>query len=127
MRHPDEYEFKILRHLWRQEKLSLRELDQLMKIECGRSFTATRKTLDQMVAKGFLRVERVLRANLYSASQSKIATVAALTAKFAKDILDRDGPLPSGTFDNSRVITPDEVAETEALLNALVTSARPNL
>lgn len=116
---PSDYEMKLLRHLWRHGRLSARELHDASVAETQWSYSATRKTLERMVEKGLVRLEPVHGLNTYVAAQSKLETLAALSTAFARDVLDLDAPLPAAAFTGSRMVSPDEIAELEALLKRL--------
>ncbi len=116
---PSDYELKLLRHLWRHNRLSAREIHDLSAPETDWSYSATRKTLDRMVEKGLIRIEAVHGLKTFVPVQSKLETVAVLAAAFARDVLDSDAPMPAATFANSRTIAPDEIEALEALLNRM--------
>lgn len=116
---PSDYELKLLRQLWRHPRLSAREIHDASVAETRWSYSATRKTLDRMVEKGLVRIEVFHGLNTYAAGQSKLETLAALTSDFARDVLDLDTPLPAAAFAGSKLISPDEIAELEHLLESL--------
>ena len=119
MSRPSEYELKLLRHLWRHDRLSAREIHDASATETGWSFSATRKTLDRMVEKGLIHVERLHGMKTYLVSQTKLEILAALVSAFARDVLDMDAPLPTAAFANSKLISPEEIEELEVLLEKL--------
>ena len=116
---PSEYELKLLRHLWRHDRLSAREIHDASVAQTGWSFSATRKTLDRMVEKGLIHVERLHGMKTYLVSQTKLEILAALVSAFARDVLDMDAPLPTAAFANSKLISPEEIEELEVLLEKL--------
>lgn len=116
---PSDYEMKLMRHLWRHGRLSARELQDASVGETQWSYSATRKTLERMVEKGLVRLEPFHGLNTYVAAQSKLETLAALSTAFARDVLDLDTPLPAAAFTGSKMVSPDEIAELEALLKKL--------
>jgi predicted transcriptional regulator len=116
---PSDYEMKLLRHLWKRGRLSARELHDASVEETQWSYSATRKTLERMVEKGLVRLEPLHGLNTYTAGQSKLETLAAMSAAFARDVLDLDTPLPAAAFTGSKMVSPDEIAELEALLKKL--------
>ncbi|HVZ29909.1 MAG TPA: BlaI/MecI/CopY family transcriptional regulator [Asticcacaulis sp.] len=116
---PSDYEMKLLRHLWREGRLSARELHDASVADTQWSYSATRKTLERMVEKGLVRLEPVHGLNTYIAAQSKLETLAALSAAFARDVLDLDAPLPAAAFAGSKMVSPDEIEELEDLLKRL--------
>lgn len=116
MAKPSDYELKLLRSLWRHDRLSAREIHEATRTETGWSLSATRKTLDRMVEKGLVRCQPVHGVNTFAAAQGKLETLAGLMTAFARDVLDLDAPLPAAAFTGSRLVEPDEVAALEALL-----------
>ena len=116
---PSDFELKLMRHLWRQGRLSARELHDASVAETQWSYSATRKTLERMVEKGLVKIEAVHGLNTYVAVQSKVETLAVLASAFARDVLDLDAPLPAAAFTGSRLVSPAEIAELEDLLARL--------
>jgi len=116
---PTDNELKLLRHLWRHERLSAREIHDLSCADTQWSFSATRKTLERMTDKGQIRPGSVHGVKVFTATQGKLETLAALATAFARDVLDSDAPLPAAAFATSRLISPEEIDELEALLNRL--------
>ncbi|ESQ88638.1 hypothetical protein ABAC460_15215 [Asticcacaulis sp. AC460] len=121
---PSDFELKLLRHLWQRGRLSARELHDASAAETRWSYSATRKTLERMVEKGLVRIEAFHGLNTYAASQSKIETLAVLASAFARDVLDLDAPLPAAAFAGSKLVSPGEIAELEALLEQLSDAAK---
>lgn len=121
---PSDYEMKLLRHLWQHDRLSARELHDLSVADTQWSYSATRKTLERMVEKGLIRIEPVHGLNTYAAAQGKLETLAALSTAFARDVLHLDTPLPAAAFTGSKMVSPDEIAELEALLKKLTDEGR---
>jgi len=121
---PSDYELKLLRHLWREGRLSARELHDASVPETNWSYSATRKTLERMVEKGLVSLEAVHGLNTYVAAQSKVETLAVLASAFARDVLDLDAPLPAAAFTGSRLVSPSEIAELETLLQDLSAKAK---
>ena len=116
---PSDYELKLLRPLWRHPRLSAREIHDVSEPETNWSFSATRKTLERMVEKGLIAIETVHGVKTFAATRSKLETLADLVSDFARNVLDQTEPMPAATFTHSRLISPDEVAELETLLEKL--------
>jgi BlaI family transcriptional regulator, penicillinase repressor len=116
---PSDYELKLLKYLWHHKRLSAREIHDASQAETSWSFSATRKTLERMVEKGLLQIEAVHGVKTFVASQSKLETLAALVSDFARNVLDTTAPMPAATFAHSRLISKDEIAELETLLEKL--------
>ena len=116
---PSDYELKLLRHLWKRGRLSAREIQDLSEADTQWSFSTTRKTLERMVEKGVVGIELVHGMKTFVATQGKLETLAALASDFARNVLDSSEPIPVATFTHSRLVSPDEVAELESLLEKL--------
>ncbi|MGD2134313.1 MAG: BlaI/MecI/CopY family transcriptional regulator [Maricaulaceae bacterium] len=119
MSRPSDSELKLLRHLWRADRLSAREIHEAAGGDANWSYSSTRKTLDRMVEKGLVKVEHVHGIKTFAAAEPKLKTLAALIRDFARNILDTDAPIPAATFVNSKLIDEDEIEELEALLKQL--------
>ena len=116
---PSDYELKLLRPLWRHKRLSAREIQDLTEADTRWTFSTTRTTLERMAEKGLLAIEMVHGVKTYAAAQGKLETLAALASDFARNVLDATGPVPASTFAHSRLVSPDEIAELESLLEKL--------
>ncbi len=116
---PSDYELKLLRHLWRHKRLSAREIHDASAAETGWSFSATRKTLERMVEKDLLAIAPVHGVKTFAATRSKLETLADLVSDFARNVLDSTEPMPAATFAHSRLISSDEIAELEKLMEKL--------
>src|SRR5262245_52386581 len=116
---PSEYELKLLRPLWREGRLSAREIHEASKDATGWSYSATRKTLERMVEKELVRLEPVHGLNTYAPVHSKLETLASLVSAFARDVLDLREPMPAAAFAASTLIEPEEIEELERLLEQL--------
>lgn len=113
---PTEFELKLLRQLWRAERLSAREIHDASVAETAWSYSATRKTLDRMEEKGLVKVNPVHGVKTYTAARPKLETLAGLITDFARNVLDSDAPIPAATFVGSSLIDQDEIADLEAML-----------
>lgn len=119
MQTPSETELVLLRILWRHKQLSAREIHEASVEKTGWSYSATRKTLDRMVAKNLLTVEPVHGIKTFVTQHSKLSVMAGLISNFAKNVLDTDQPLPAAALISSRHIDEQDIAELEQLLEEL--------
>ncbi|MHC6215907.1 BlaI/MecI/CopY family transcriptional regulator [Stenotrophomonas sp. SI-NJAU-1] len=113
---PSNAELELLKCLWRCNTCSARELHDAVVPTLGWSYSSTRKTLERMVDKGLVAERAQHGLNIYKAKVGKVATLAALSADFARRVLEIDGPLPSQAFADSRLLSRDELEQLEALL-----------
>lgn len=116
MSKPSDTELCLLRAIWRDGRLSAREIHQATEAETGWSYSSTRKTLDRMLDKGLISVSSVHGLKVFEARQTKLNTLATLIKDFSRNILDSDAPLPAAAFVGSKLITEGEIADLEALL-----------
>jgi BlaI family transcriptional regulator, penicillinase repressor len=119
---PSESEMRLLRPLWRQGRLSAREIHEASEQVAEWSYSSTRKTLDRMVEKGLLEVEFVHGLKTFRPTQSKLHTLAVLIDSFTRKVLGADEPLPVAAFAGSKLLSAQEIADLEALLRSLAHS-----
>lgn len=115
---PSNAELELLKCLWRLEACSARELHNGVAASLDWSYSSTRKTLERMVDKGLASETTEHGLNVYRAAVGKVATLAALSADFARRVLEIDGALPVQAFADSRLLSEQELTQLEALLKA---------
>lgn len=115
---PSNAELELLKCLWRLEACSARELHNAVAASLDWSYSSTRKTLERMVDKGLASETTEHGLNVYRAAVGKVATLAALSADFARRVLEIDGALPVQAFADSRLLSEQELTQLEALLKA---------
>ncbi|GAB3512029.1 BlaI/MecI/CopY family transcriptional regulator [Pseudoxanthomonas daejeonensis] len=115
---PSNAELEMLKCLWRHTACSARELHNSVAPALDWSYSSTRKTLERMVDKGLVAEESLHGLNVYRAKVGKVATLAALSADFARRVLEIDGPLPVQAFADSRLLSETEIEQLEALLRS---------
>ncbi len=113
---PSNAELELLKCLWRSGACSARELHNGVSATLAWSYSSTRKTLERMVDKGLVAEVAEHGLNVYRARASKVATLAALSADFARRVLEIDGALPVQAFADSRLLSDAELTQLEALL-----------
>lgn len=116
---PTDFELMLLRQLWSNSPLSAREIHDASVEETNWSYSATRATLDRMVAKGFLKTKLVHGVKTFQPKQAKLETMARLISRFSKTILHTDGPLPVAAFSQSKLLNKQEITDLEELLEKL--------
>lgn len=122
---PSNAELEMLKCLWRQGTCSARELHDSVAPALEWSYSSTRKTLERMVDKGLVAESTAHGLNVYRAKVGKLATLAALSADFARRVLEIDGPLPVQAFADSRLLSGSEIEQLDALLRASDAEDRP--
>lgn len=113
---PSNAELELLKCLWRHDACSARELHNHVAPSLEWSYSSTRKTLERMLDKGLVEETNQHGLNVYRAAVGKVSTLAALSADFARRVLEIDGPLPTQAFADSRLLSADEIGQLEALL-----------
>lgn len=113
---PSNAELELLKCLWRSGASSARELHTAALPVLDWSYSSTRKTLERMVDKGLVAEGNEHGLNVYTARVGKVATLAALSADFARRVLEIEGPLPVQAFADSRLLSEGELQQLEALL-----------
>ena len=113
---PSPTELVILQHLWTEGDSSAREIHDGIRDQLEWSFSSTRKTMDRMVEKGLLSVALLHGVRVFSPKQNKVAAIADMTKRFARDVLGLDAPLPVSTFARSRYLSNEDLEKLEKLL-----------
>jgi predicted transcriptional regulator len=112
---PNPPELILLKCLWVQETLPVRAVHDACVGELSWSFSSTRKTLSRMVDKGLVAMKQNEGVAVYSARKSKTATLALMARDFMRRVLEAEGPLPSGLFSGSSILSDEELEELEGL------------
>lgn len=113
---PSITELTILKSLWKQHPLSARELHDQVEAELDWSYSSTRKTLERMLDKGYVRQHLLHGVQVYDAALEKVATLAVFAHDFGKRVMEMD-TLPVNMFTGSKLVDSDELAQLEQLLN----------
>ncbi|SDY54844.1 Predicted transcriptional regulator [Lysobacter sp. yr284] len=113
---PSNAELELLKCLWRQQPLSARELHNAVGEQLQWSYSSTRKTLERMLEKGLVASADHHGLMVFRAAVAKLPTLAALSADFARRVLEIDGPLPVQAFADSRLLDQGELEQLEAML-----------
>ena len=118
MADPSDAEFDVLKLFWRDGALNAREVHERIGPQLGWAPSTTRTVLERMCAKGLL--ERRMRGGVavFTARESKVDVVGRALTKFARRVLEIDGPLSAQAFTGSQLLNPDEIAELQAVLDS---------
>lgn len=112
-------ELEILKLLWQHAPQTGRELHDQLALTLRWSYSSTRKTLERMVDKGLLQQQSQGHQNSFVAKVDKISTLAALTADFARRVLELTEPLPLAMFADSKILSSSEQAALQQQLSQL--------
>lgn len=111
-------EYDILNVLWRQGKLSIREVhDKLYETHVW-AYSTTKTMMDRMVKKGLLEREEFHRIFLYKPLITKPQGLAKWIEFFADRVLGMDYASVVSLFASSKVLSADELEELSSLLNS---------
>ena len=114
---PSITELTVLKALWKQQPLSAREIHEQVEAELDWSYSSTRKTLERMLDKHYVRQHLVHGVQVYEAALEKVGTLAAFAHDFGKRVMEMDAPLPVTMFTGSKLVDEAELAQLEQLLN----------
>jgi BlaI family penicillinase repressor len=118
MAEPSDAEFDVLKLFWREGPLNAREVHERIGPQLGWAPSTTRTVLERMCAKGLLERRERGGVAVFAASESKVDVVGRALRKFARRVLEIDGPLSAQAFTGSQLLTPEEIAELQAVLDA---------
>ena len=118
MADPSDAEFDVLKLFWRDGPLNAREVHERIGPQLGWAPSTIRTVLERMCAKGLL--ERTERGGVavFTASESKVDVVGRANLRSARRVMEVDGPLSAQAFTGSQLLTSDEIAELQAVLDA---------
>lgn len=116
---PSPAELSILKVLWRDGRLSARELQDRAGQDQGWSYSTTRTVVQRMVDKGLLDRDSMHGLAVFTPAVGKVDLISRLVRGFAARVLEADpAALPASAFAGSRLLDAAERAELEALLKA---------
>ena len=114
---PSPTELSLLKALWRDAPLSVRELHAQVADELAWSFSSTRKTLERMLDKGMVAQESAGGIQVYRPLLEKVGTLAAFTRDFSRRVMEMDAPLAASMFTGSKLVDQQELERLESLLH----------
>lgn len=114
---PSPTELALLKALWANGESSARELHEAAAETLDWTFSSTRRTLDRMIEKGLVHRRDLHGMQVFTAAESKTTTLASLARDFMTRVLELEAPLPASAFADSRLLSDDEIAELQALLD----------
>ncbi len=114
--HPTAVELELLKSLWREGRLSARELHDRTERFTRWSFSSTRKTLERMLDKGLLAAGETHGVRVYRAKAQKLAVVASMWRDFAHRVLGGAPAAPVAHFVENDFLSRDEIEELKRML-----------
>ncbi len=118
MADPSDAEFDVLKLFWKDGPLSAREAHERIGPQLGWAPSTIRTVLERMCGKGLLTRREQGGVAVFAAGESKVDVVGRALTKFARRVLEIDGPLSAQAFTGSQLLNPDEIAELQAMLDS---------
>lgn len=115
---PSDTELALLKLFWQSGPMSAREVQEALPAELDWAASTTRTVLERMRAKGLLARRSVHGMAVYAPAQDKVSVLGAALKRMMRGVLEIDAALPAAAFSGSKLLSEDELAELEALLNA---------
>ncbi len=109
-------EFDILRIIWKNGKLSVREVHDQVIATHDWAYSTTKTMMDRMTRKKFLAREKFHGVFLYRSLISRSSGFARFVQFFAKQVLELDHGEVVALFSRSKALDPEEIRELERLL-----------
>jgi predicted transcriptional regulator len=111
-------ELQIMKVLWRDGRLSAREIHNRLADRLGWAYSTTRTTVERMVKKGLVAKNVLHGLHVYRPGVSKATGLARLVRDFADQVLEASHAPVVSMFAEAGTLNEDEIAELEALLTA---------
>ena len=118
MADPSDAEFDVLKLFWRDGPLNARQVHDQIGPQLGWAPSTTRTVLERMCAKGLLGRRDEAGVAVFLARESKVDVVGRALVKFSRKVMEIDGPLSAQAFTGSQLLSPDEISELQAMLDA---------
>jgi predicted transcriptional regulator len=113
---PTPTELSLLKALWREAPLSVRELHRRVESELDWSFSSTRKTLERMLDKAMVAQETAAGIQVYRPLADKVDTLAAFAHDFSRRVMEMEAPLAASMFTGSKLVDARELERLDTLL-----------
>jgi BlaI family transcriptional regulator, penicillinase repressor len=114
---PTPVELEFLKQLWRERRLSARELHECTVDFTRWSFSSTRKTLERMVEKEFISGFDLHGIQVYRARVNKLPMLARLVRDFAGRVLGSSHSAALASFVKSDFLSAREIEELRRMLS----------
>lgn len=109
-------EYEILRVLWKNKRLTVREVhDQLVQSR-NWAYTTTKTVMDRMAAKGLIDRQQFHGIYLYHAKITRPAGLARLVQFFAERVLEIDSASVVSLFAKANSLSEAEIDELSNLI-----------
>ena len=81
-------EWKVMNYCWRLRKATARQIYEASLQEQARDYQTVKTLLDRIVAKGYLKMEKLGPLCIYSPAVSKASAVTSAVEDFVTNVLD---------------------------------------
>ena len=112
-------ELDVMRVLWREGRLSAREIHDAVKAATGWEYSTTRTILGRLVKKGAVAKSDYHSLHVYRACVSRPEGLAKLVREFAGRVIQSDAELVVPLFAKAASLSPAELKEIRRLLAQL--------
>ncbi len=109
-------EYDILRILWKEEQLSVREVHDALQSTYKWAYSTTKTMMDRMAKKNLLKREEFHHIFLYKPLITRPQGLMKWIEFFADRVLEMDRASAVALFARTKAITPDEIEELSDLL-----------
>ncbi len=116
---PTQPELLILKHLWKTEPQSLREIHLAVERKLNWSRSSTRKTVERMCDKNMLSSSDSHGLKVYRAALKKVPTMASIIRHFTAEVLGLEGPMPVSNLVQSDLFNEQELDELSKYLEQI--------
>jgi predicted transcriptional regulator len=120
---PNETELIILKTLWRQPDITMRDIHAACGEDMGWAFSTLRTTVSRMAEKGFITITKPHGVAVHSAALEKVPTIALLAQDFMRRVLELDRPLSIAAFSGSQILSEDDIEDLKKLIENTDTEA----
>ncbi len=117
-------EYDVIRILWKQGPLSVRELHDRLQSDTRWAYTTTKTVMDRMAKKELLARENYHGVNVYRPLVSRPRGLARLVHFFARRVLETDDDTVVAMFSGKEDISAKEIKELKQLLKQLDRESR---
>jgi predicted transcriptional regulator len=118
MADPSDAELDLLKLFWREGPLSVRDVHDRIGPQLGWAPSTTRTVLERMSGKGLIERRDVQGLAVYAATEAKVDVLGRALRKFARQVMEIDGPLNAAAFTGSQLLSPAELADLQDVLDA---------
>jgi BlaI family penicillinase repressor len=111
-------ELEVMKVLWRDGRLSAREIHERVRRKTGWAYSTTRTLIERMVRKSVITKSSFHGIHLYESGISRAQGMARLVKEFAEQVLEISDPPLASLFTGSDALNVAEIAELRQLLTS---------